>query len=138
MASNIHVAIAARKASLDNSLNLANGGFLDLYTTPQPANADTAVGAQTLVASFALPNPAFSAAAGASGATATKTMNAVANVNASNTGSPVWFRIFQSDHTTAVIDGSAGIAGTDAILNVATFTSGDLVVLVSCVFNMVA
>lgn len=138
MASNIHVALAGRKASLDNGLNTANSGTLVLYTTPQPANADTAVSTQTAIATFTLPNPAFSAAAGAAGATTTKTMNAVANVTASATGSPVWFRIFQSDGVTAVIDGSAGTSGTDAILNVASFSSGDTVTLVSCVFNFPA
>jgi hypothetical protein len=104
---------AAATAACDAMAVLANGGFLDIYDGAQPATADTAVGAQVKLASLPLSATAF---AGAVNGVATA--NAItSDASADATGTAAWFRVFKSDHTTAVWDGSVGTAAADLVLN---------------------
>jgi hypothetical protein len=92
---------------------LCNGGFLDIFDQTQPTNADTAVGAQVKLASLPLSATAFAAAVnGAATANAITT-----DASADATGTASWFRVFKSDHTTAVWDGSVGTSDADLVLN---------------------
>lgn len=138
MASNTHYGNAARKACLDNSLNLTNSGTLVIYSGTQPTNADTALSGNTALATFTLANPAWGAATGTGSATVTKTLNLPANVTASATGTATFFRVFESDGVTAVVDGSAGTSSADCILNTTSFNTGDAVSITSCVYSLTA
>lgn len=111
MANNPKIANAGVNAEADNLCALLNAGLLRIYTGSQPATADTAVGAQTLLAEFTLGNPAFgSAVAGVA------TANAIAAVVAAATGTAAWFRALKSD-ATPVFDGSVGASGCDMNLD---------------------
>ncbi len=113
MATNPKRTNAAATAACDAMAVLANGGFLDIYDGAQPATADTAVGAQVKLASLPLSATAF---AGAVNGVATA--NAItSDASADATGTAAWFRVFKSDHTTAVWDGSVGTAAADLVLN---------------------
>lgn len=136
MASNIHIALASRNAALDNAFNLANNGTLVVYSGTQPANADTALSGNTALATFTLGATAFGAAAGASGATSTKTLNSVSAVAASATGTATWYRIYRSDGITVVSDGSVGTASSDLNLNTISIQISGTVSITSLQFTL--
>lgn len=130
MALNPHIAYAARQAALNNALALANSGTLVIYSGTQPANADTALAGNTVLSTSTLSNPAFSNATGGSGSTTTAALTLPANVSASATGTATWFRIYQSNGTTAVADGSVGTSSADLIVSTTSFVSGGLVTFI--------
>lgn len=104
---------AAANAACDAMAALANGGFLDIYDSAQPATADTAVGAQVKLARLTFGSPAFGASA-----LGVATANAIGSaINALATGTAAWFRVWKSDGVTAVWDGSVGTATADLIIN---------------------
>ena len=104
---------AAATAACDAMAVLANNGFLDIYDGTQPVTADTAVGAQVKLASLT-----FSATAFAGAVNGVATANAIGSDAAADaTGTATWFRVYKSDHTTAVWDGSVGTSSADLVLN---------------------
>ena len=131
MATNTHIAIAARKAALDAAMNLANSGTLVFYDGAQPANADTAVTTQNILATLTLANPAFTAATGASGATAVKALTLGFPIRKSTTslsayayatGVPIEV-VFAGSPAATVVNGSAAVTMSGNI----TAQLGDLV-----------
>jgi hypothetical protein len=97
---------------------LMNGGYIRVYDGTKPAHGDTAITTQTLLAELTFGTPAFGSPSGG-----TITANAItADPSANATGTPTWFRAFESDGTTAVMDGTAGVSGCD--LNLATDAIG--------------
>lgn len=83
-------------------------GYLRIYTGTQPASADTAITTQTLLVTLRFDNPSAPAAVGGLLSFADLLVGvAVA------TGSAAWARLFESDGTTAVMDGSVGLSGAD-------------------------
>lgn len=92
---------------------LLDSGYIRIYDGTQAADADTAVGAQVLLAELR-----FGATAFGSGAAGVATANAItADSSANATGTASWFRCLKSDGTTVVYDGSVGTATSDLILN---------------------
>lgn len=87
------------------------GCKFNLYNGTQPANANTAITSQVLLASLTIPGVFGSDVNG------TLTLGSVTSAVASNAGNATWFRIFKSDGTTVVLDGSVGISGADLNLN---------------------
>jgi hypothetical protein len=86
-----------------------NSGYIKLYSTPQPTDADTAIGAQVLLATLRFGATAFGAASGG-----VATANAITpDTNAAATGTVAFVRILKSDNSTKVLDGSAGTSGCD-------------------------
>jgi hypothetical protein len=104
---------AAVNAEADALAALLNDGYLRIYDGSQPANADTALSGQTLLAELRFGNPAFGAAVAG-----LLTANAItADAAANATGTASWFRALKSDGTTAVFDGSVGTASADLVLD---------------------
>ena len=94
-------------------------GFLEIYTGTQPATPDTALSGNTLLATLPLSATAFGASS-----SATKTANAITSATAAATGTATFFRVYKSDGTTAVIDGSVGTSGADLNLNTTSIVTG--------------
>ena len=138
MALNPHFGLAAREAAIDNALNLANSGELIIYSGTQPATCDTALSGNTVLATFTLPATAFAAATGSSGATVTKTANAITAVTAAATGTATWFRIYKSDDLTGVADGSVGTSSADMTMATVSIVSGAQVSISSLVYSFAA
>lgn len=112
MARNLNLSNAAANAEADALAVLANGGTLCVYDGTQPADADTAVTAQNLLAELTLSNPAFGSASGG-----VITANAIgADADADATGAASWFRV-KSSGGAGLWDGSVGISGCDLNLN---------------------
>ena len=103
MSKNTQVSNAAANAEADALSALLATGYLRLYTTAQPANADTAVSGQTLLSEHR-----FSATAAPAAAAGVITFNAITTVAAGNSGTATWFRALKSDGTTVVMDGTVG------------------------------
>jgi len=119
MANNPKISDVAANAAADAVVDLLNTGKLQIYDGAQPATADTAVDAQTLLAELTFGNPAFgNASAGVA------TANAItADSSANATGTAAWFRVLQSDDT-KMFDGSVGTSGCDLNLNSVEIQSG--------------
>lgn len=108
----------------------AGAGSLKIYDGTRPANANTAVGGQTLLAELPLSDPSFPAAS--SGA---MTANAItADTSADASGAASWFRIEDSDGN-AVIDGDVGTTGSDLNLATVSISAGVEVSITSFVIN---
>ena len=102
MALNPTLANVAANAQADAACALANTGWLRIYDGAQPANADTAVTSQNVLAELRFSATAFGAAvAGVAAANAI-----AADPSANATGTAAWFRVFKSDGATALWDGS--------------------------------
>lgn len=122
MALNTHMSIASWDLALDSALNVLNGGYIEIYTGTQPATPDIPPsGGNTLLVTLPLSATAFGAASAG-----TKTANAITSATAVATGTATWFRAYESNDTTAVIDGSVGASSADMILISTLISSGAL------------
>ena len=110
----VSASVASRNSRLDTLTALLNSGKLRIYSGTRPANPDTALSGNTLLAELTFGATAFAAAASGQA-----TANAITQDSAADaTGTATFFRCFKSDGTTAVIDGDVGTSGSD--LNLAT------------------
>jgi len=110
----------AASTAADAMAALANAGKLRIYTGAQPATADDAIGAATLLAELVFANPAFGAAVNG-----VATANAIASdTTADATGTATWFRVWKSDGVTPIWDGSVGAAAADLVLNSVAIQAG--------------
>jgi hypothetical protein len=118
---------AGANAAADAVTALLNNGYLRLYDGTQAATADTAIGAQVLLAELRWNATAFGAASGG-----VSTANAITDDSSANaTGTASWFRALKSDGTTVVFDGSVGTASADLILASTAISSGATVSVTS-------
>lgn len=116
-----------RNAQLD-AVTTAVGasGKLRIYSGTRPANVAAAI-TGTLLAELTL-NATFAPAA----STGVLTLNAItSDASADATGTATHFRIFQSNGTTAVVDGDVSTSGADLNLNSVSITSGGSVAVSS-------
>lgn len=117
---NTQTSYAALNGALDALAALANTGYIRIYDGAQPANADTAVGAQVLLAELRFGATAFGAAA-----LGVITANAItADTSANASGTATWFRALKLDGTTALFDGTVGTTGANANLNSVAISLG--------------
>lgn len=111
---------------------IAASGKLIIYSGTVPTNADTALSGNTVLATFTLSATAFGAASGGvitlSGTPLT--------VAAAATGTATFFRIFKSDGTTCIAQGSVGTSGNQLNLNTTSITSGVNVTITSGTITM--
>ncbi len=123
MATNLHTSIVARNAAANAIAALANSGKLRIYSGTQPLTPETGIGGSTLLAELTMNATAFgSAAAGVI------TANAItSDTTADATGTAAWYRLWQSDGTTPLWDGTVGTATSDMIMNSVAIQSGALV-----------
>lgn len=96
----------------------AGAALLRIYSGTVPTDADTALGAQVLLAELTMSDPAFGSAVDSSpGATATA--SAITDDTAANaTGTASFFRIYQSDGTTCEMQGDVTATGGGGTLQI--------------------
>ena len=112
MASNLKYSNGTRDAQQQGLITYAGSGAkICIYQGTQPTNANTAISTQTLLVECDL--------AGTFGtdSNGTLTLGAVNPGSAVATGTAQFFRIFKSDGTTVIMDGSVGTSGADLNLN---------------------
>jgi hypothetical protein len=123
MALNTQIADATVNAQADALSDLLDNGYLRIYDGTQAATADTALGAQVMLAELRFNATAAPAASG--GVLTFNAITADSSANASGTAS--WFRALKSDGTTVVMDGSIGTATSNMIVATTTITAAQTV-----------
>jgi len=129
MAHNPFFSDETAKAAVDAACALANSGKLRIYDGTQPTDANTAIGAQVLLAELTLGSTAFGASV-ASGSAGSKVVTATANsitgdTSADASGTASWFRVLKSNGTSILWDGSVGTSGADLNLATTTITAAE-------------
>jgi hypothetical protein len=120
MANNPKFANVTVNAEADALARLLDNGYLRIYSGSQPTNADTALGAQVLLAELRF--AATSAPAASSGVL---TFSAItSDTSADATGTAAFYRALKSDGTSVVMDGSVGTSSADLVLNSTAIQSG--------------
>lgn len=115
---------AVRNAQLDAlSSQTGTSAKLRIYNGTRPANANTAITSQTMLVELTCNATAFAAAASGGVLTA----NAISNGTAAATGTASWFRLWQSNGTTAIMDGDVATAAADLNLNNTSIATGQTV-----------
>ena len=134
MANNPKLAVARRNAALDSAFDtVLNSGFLRIYDSTQPTDADTALGAQVLLAELGLNATAFAAASAGS-----KSANSISDDTSANaTGTATWGTLATSG-SVRLFDYSVGTASADLILNSVAISSGATVSVTSFAISMAA
>jgi hypothetical protein len=123
-------AAATKNLALDAEYDRGTGMLLKIYSGTVPATADTALGAQVLLATLTLANTPFGAASAG-----VKTAGAIASdTNAANTGTAAFFRLTTSGGT-VVAQGTVGTSGTDAIINTTAISAGATVACSALAFT---
>jgi hypothetical protein len=116
MAKNTQLPNATVNAQADALAALLNNGYLRIYSGTQPANADTAIGAQVLLAELR-----FNATAAPAASAGVLTFNAITqDSSADATGTATWYRCLKSDGTTVVMDGSVDVSANTPNLVLST------------------
>lgn len=117
MASKLNYSIAAMQAQLAATVaTVGNAGLLYLYSGTQPSSTAGADG--TLVAGpFTLGSPFGPASTSAFPSVLSPTLPA--NVNASASVQPTWYRV-KTSGAVVVFDGSAGTSGADMTVGLPT------------------
>lgn len=96
----------AANAAANAVAALCNNGYVHIYNGVQPLSADTALSGNTLLAS-----PRFNAtAAFGPAANGVLTAGAFTNGTGLSTGTATWFRAMQSNNSTVLFDGIAGVS----------------------------
>lgn len=131
MPNNLNESNASVNAKADALTALLNSGYLRIYDGVQPATADTAIGAQVLLAELRFGATAFGAASAGVSTAAAITADASANA----TGTASWFRALKSDGSTVVFDGSVGTSGCDLNLDRTDIQSGGSVSVSSLTYT---
>jgi len=114
-----------RLASANAMAPLANNGVLRIYSggIPDPDAAAPLAGGALLTA-HTMAATAFSSVTD-DGTNAVMVAGSIASDTApSNSGVATYFRVFQSDGTTVLGQGTAGTTGSDLVLDNATITAG--------------
>lgn len=122
MAKNTQISDTMINAEATAAAALFNSGYLRIYTGTQPANANTALSGNTLLATLRFNATAFTNANGV------LTANAItSDTNAAATGTAAFFRAFESDGTTVLMDGSVGTSGANMNIAATTINAGQTV-----------
>jgi hypothetical protein len=106
----------AANTACDAMAALANSGKLRIYDGSQPANADAAIGGANLLAELTMNATAFGASVAG-----VATANAISgDTSADLTGTAAWFRVWKSNGTSPLWDGTVGATGSGSDLELAT------------------
>jgi hypothetical protein len=123
----LKLSTASRNALLDAiTTAVGSSGKLRIYSGTRPANVAASI-TGTLLAELTC-NATFAPSA----SSGVLTLNSItSDSTADATGTATHFRLFQSNGTTAVIDGDVGTSGSDLNLNTTSIVSGATVSVTS-------
>lgn len=136
---NMRIATDTRNGMLDalnTKLNAGSGAAkIRIYDGTQPANANTAVSTQTLLAELPCSDPAA-----ASAASGTLTLSAITNDSSADaTGTATWARVLDSDNNAIFDCDVSSNAGSGTLkLNTTSIVSGGPVAITSFTISIAA
>lgn len=120
MAANPKFSNACVNAEADAIGGALNNGVIRIYSGSQPTDADTAIGAQVLLAELRFGADAFPAAVAG-----LLTANAItADSSANATGTATWARILASDGSTVYFDGTVGTSAANVVIATTSIVAG--------------
>lgn len=127
---NVRVVTAIRNARLDairDAIDAGSaGGTIKIYSGTQPANANTALSGNTLLATLT-----FSTTSASNSSSGVLTFSAITqDSSADATGTATFARIADSD-TNTVFDCDVGTSGTTIVLNTTSIVAGGPVTISS-------
>ena len=133
MAADPRLTNAAASAAADavvDRIDTGGAGTIKIYTGTIPTDADTAIGAQTLLATLTFSATAFGAAANG-----VATASAItSDTSADATGTAAWARIASGAGTTQM-DVTVGTTGEDINFNTVSFVSGATVAITALTYT---
>lgn len=122
-------ALAKRQAINDTYCAYLNSGYIRIYDGTRPANADTALSGNNLLATLRFGATAF----GATNSSGVATANAITSeTNAPASGTATFARLFASDGTTVIDDRSVGTSGAEVNLTTLSIVATGTVACSSC------
>ena len=126
---------AQRTAMGNGGVANYNSGYLDILDGTQPAGPDTGITSQNTLATLRL-----NATGIASVTNGVLTAGAVvSDTNAAGGASPAtWFRLWKSDHSTPLVDGTVGTSGTNCVIASTTIGAGATVSCSALTFTVAA
>lgn len=126
----MQLSTTARNARLDAvTSTVGNAGLLRIYSGSAPANC-AAAATGVLLSAHTLASPF---APGASSATLSPTLPSDATAAASGTAG--YWRVYKSDGTTCVLQGTLGTSGTELVLNTTAIVAGGPVSITAWSFS---
>ena len=123
-------ASAAADAVVDRIDAGAGAGTIKIYDGTIPTDADTAVGAQVLLATLTFSDPAFGAASNGVATASAITSDSSADA----TGTAAWARIADSVGAT-VMDVTVGTSGDDINFNTVAFVAAATISITSLTYT---
>ena len=133
MAADPRLTNAAASAAADavvDRLDTGGAGTIKIYSGTIPTNADTAVGAQVLLATLTFSATAFGAASNGVATASAITSDSSADA----TGTAAWARLASGAGTTQM-DVTVGTAGDDINFNTVAFVTGATVSITSLTYT---
>jgi hypothetical protein len=128
------ITTANRNRAADAITARANNGSLRIYGGTVPADANAALGGATLLAVLPLSATAFAAAVNG-----VASANAItADTSADATGTASFFRVFETDGTTTVFQGTVGTSGAELNVSSVSFVLGGNVSVTSLTYTQAA
>lgn len=123
MAVNTQISDAAANAEANALARLLDNGYLKILSGTQPSSANSALSGNTVLATLR-----FNATSAPSAVGGVLTFNAItSDTNAAASGTAAFFRAYESDGTTVVMDGSVGTATANMIIATTTITAAQTV-----------
>lgn len=126
------ISVALANAFLDGIGTMADGGKLRIYQGTQPSTPETSIGASTKLAELTMNATAF----GAGAANHLLTASAITSDTNTVAGTAQWFRLWESDGTTPLMDGSVDTSGADMNLNSTAISTGGTLAITSFTINL--
>lgn len=116
-----HLSNIPASAGLDAITVLLNTGYVRVYDGTRPATTNTALSGNTLLAEARFQSTAFPGATNGVAAA-----NAITPTTVLATGNPTFYRLLESDGTTAIQDGDVSTSGSDMNIPAATLVTGGI------------
>lgn len=128
----VSLSTAARNGELDAiTVALGSSPLLRIYNGTPPATAGTALSGNTKLAELAMSATPFPAASAG-----VLTANSITTESsADSTGTASFYRLYKSDGTTCVAQGSVGTSASDLNLNTTSIVAGGPVAVTSFTYT---
>lgn len=118
-------------SDLKTAIDAGTAAIITIYDGSQPTDADTAIGAQVLLATLTMNATAFGAVSDSTPGAEMTAAAITADASADATGTAAWFRLLTQAGGTTIMDGSVGTSGADINFNTVSFTAGSQIEITS-------
>lgn len=135
----VHITTLVAQAmanAFTTALDAGTAGIITIYTGTIPTDADTAIGAQTLLATLTFSASSFGAATDGNPGGLITAAAITSDSSADATGTAAWARILTQAGGTTIADVNVGTTATTMVFNTVSFTSGSAIACSAFTFTM--